>query len=322
MELELGHVKNDLKRWIDDYYLTPEVKDFSKNTLLVYNRIIDALFSYVSADNSLERMKDLDKSFFRRFIDYLEKISKNGKLSPKTKLLYVSILKSLFSHISAENTDKDGTFTFNTEFDGLVSKKSKSKKNIKYLTNDEVDRIISYLDANTRDSSHYSYIYALAIKLMMFSGLRASEVLNLTLNDFSVSDQENGEGEQDLYEIHLEETKSGDQQKTYIPIWRIEFELEYFHNLIGDNEFIFKAKNALDDEVIKRNNLYRAVNQILRKIGIKKKGLHLFRHTCAMRAYRKSGNILAVKQLLRHKDEKTTMIYADAEDQDAAELVR
>ena len=58
------------------------------------------------------------------------------------------------------------------------------------------------------------------------------------------------------------------------------------------------------------------------KAGVNKKGLHIYRHTCAMQLYRKSKDILVTKEKLRHSDIKTTMIYAQAEKSDVANAMR
>jgi integrase/recombinase XerD len=60
----------------------------------------------------------------------------------------------------------------------------------------------------------------------------------------------------------------------------------------------------------------------MQQLGLDKKGLHIYRHTCAMQLYRKSKDILVTKEKLRHSDIKTTMIYAHAELSDVAEAMR
>jgi len=60
----------------------------------------------------------------------------------------------------------------------------------------------------------------------------------------------------------------------------------------------------------------------MQSLNIRNRGLHIFRHTCAMQLYRKTGNLLVLKETLRHSDIKTTMIYAHAEKRDIAEAMR
>ena len=60
----------------------------------------------------------------------------------------------------------------------------------------------------------------------------------------------------------------------------------------------------------------------MEKLNIRGRGLHIFRHTCAMQLFRKTENLLVLKETLRHSDIKTTMIYAHAEKRDIANAMR
>ena len=146
------------------------------------------------------------------------------------------------------------------------------------------------------------------------------QVLNLCLEDIDISDLANNEGEKDFYEIYLKETKSNEEQVALIKIEHIEDELTYFKNINRDDEPIFKGKKSKN--IINRSNFYVSVNSIMKKLGIRSRGLHIFRHTCAMQLFRKTGNLLVLKETLRHSDIKTTMIYAHAEKRDIADAMR
>ena len=155
---------------------------------------------------------------------------------------------------------------------------------------------------------------------MLFGGLRISEVLNLKLYDITISDLTDDNGDRDIYEIHLKETKSGEEQTALVKITDISKELEFFRDAIKRDEYIFT--NPKNNNLIHRSNYYIGVKKIMQKAGLDKKGLHIYRHTCAMQLYRKSKDILVTKEKLRHSDIKTTMIYAKAEKNDIAKAMR
>lgn len=94
----------------------------------------------------------------------------------------------------------------------------------------------------------------------------------------------------------------------------------YFRDHIDNDTFIFTSQK--NESPIHRSNFYVGVKGIMFKAGINKKGLHIYRHTCAMQLYRKSRDILVTKEKLRHSDIKTTMIYAQAEKSDVANAMR
>ncbi|MCI0501931.1 MAG: tyrosine-type recombinase/integrase [Epsilonproteobacteria bacterium] len=317
MRLQLGNIQSDYQRWLKSYMRHLKYKESSKNTIEVYTRILTKLQLFIDAQNLAKMMQDMNKEFFLDFMEHSEEQSKNAHFSKKTKQLYVSVLKSFFTYISDNN---DEFYTYENEFKIAPSGVNKGKK-IKYLSDEEVYKIIDYLD-NMRQNrgSYYDFIYALGIKLMLFGGLRISEVLGMRLGDISVSDLRDENSVQDIYEIHLPVTKSAQEQTALIKIIDIEEELSYFSGNIGNDTLLFTSQK--NNSPIHRSNFYIGVKTIMEKAGINKKGLHIYRHTCAMQLYRKSRDILVTKEKLRHSDIKTTMIYAQAEKSDVAMAMR
>ncbi len=317
MVLEKGDILKDYKRWLKSYLRNAKHREVSKNSLLIYNRVFSKLEDFIKEQGDAEKMSDIDKEFILSFLEYFEDKSQVPQFSTKTKTLYISVLKSLFIYISDNNDD---FYTYEKEFKGILPKKANKSKKLNYLNDTDVTKLLEYLNSNLNENKHYSYIHALGIKLMLFAGLRVSEVLSLTLENIQISDLKNRDDENDFYEIHLLDTKSKEEQVALIQIKHIELEMLYFQALQEEDEFIFKAKNA--KIAINRSNFYVSITNIMKKLNIKKKGLHVFRHTCAMRLFRKTGNLLVLKETLRHSDIKTTMIYAHAEKRDIAEAMR
>ena len=317
MVLEKLGIEGDYSRWLKSYKRHLKYKEISQNTSILYMRILNALEIYLLTREYLCILSDLDKEVFLDFIEYQEEKSKHGVFSKKTKQLYVSVLKSFFVYISDNN---DSFYTFENEFKMPIKGANKSKK-VKYLSDMEVQTIIEYLDIQSQSrGSYYDYIYAFGIKLMLFAGLRISEVLNLKMQDFQLSQLLDMQGRQDMYEIHLAHTKAGEEQTALIKVLDIEKELQFFRDISSKECFIFlSSKNK---KPIHRSNFYISVKNIMQKAGLDKKGLHIYRHTCAMQLYRKSKDILVTKEKLRHSDIKTTMIYAKAEKNDIAKAMR
>ncbi|SHO80394.1 Integrase [hydrothermal vent metagenome] len=317
MKLEKSDINSDYARWLKSYKRDLRYKDVSKNTLILYNRILNALEEFIKNQNEITKLSEIDKEFFLDFIETQEENSKNGSFAKKTKQLYVSVLKSFFVYISDNN---DEFYTFENEFKMPIKGATKSKK-VKYLSDKEVEKIVNYLQDRVKSKGlYYDYIYSLGIKLMLFGGLRISEVLQLKLENISLSQLEDENGVQDMYEIELKETKSGEEQTALIKIIDIEDEIIFFKNIREKDEDIFISKK--NGNRIDRSNYYIGAKNIMKKAGVDKKGLHIYRHTCAMQLYRKSKDILVTKEKLRHSDIKTTMIYAKAEKSDIAKAMR
>ena len=204
MHLELGNIESDYARWLKSYMRHLRYKDSSKNTLESYGRILQMLAQFIASQNLAKKLSVINKEFFMDFLEDAEEKSKSGHFSKKTKQLYLSVLKSFFIYISDNN---DNFYTFENEFK-ISLKESKKVKKVKYLSDHEVYQIIDHLEYMCLNrGSYYDYIYALGIKCMLYGGLRISEVLSLRLSDFTRSGLTNDAGKQDIYEIHLKETK-------------------------------------------------------------------------------------------------------------------
>ncbi len=317
MVLEKGGILSDYNRWLKAYLRNSKHREVSKNSMLIYNRVLEKLQMYIQEQDEIETMKEIDKEFILSFLEYFEENAKTKSFSTKTKTLYISVLKSFFVYVSDNN---DEFYTYEKEFKGIMPKKAHKGKKVSYLSDDDAQTLLSYLSKELLTHKHYAYIYSLGIKLMLFAGLRISEVLNLKLENIKISDLTNSNGMKDFYEIHLEDTKSKEEQTALIKVEHIEKELFYFNNLGQKNDYFFKGKNGT--KRINRVNFYVSVNKIMEKLDIQNRGLHIFRHTCAMQLFRKTGNLLVLKETLRHSDIKTTMIYAHAEKRDIAEAMR
>lgn len=316
MQFMLGSVKNDYQRWLKSYMRHLKYRDLSLNTLEVYGRILFKLDTFIQEQKRIKQMDEINQHFFLDFIETCEERSKKGSFSKKTKQLYLCVLKSFFLYISDNN---DSFYTYENEFK-IGFKGVKQSKKVKYLSDDEVEMLLAYLeDMRLNKGGYYDFIYSLGVKLMLFGGLRISEVLPLRLKDITLCDLRDEDGNRDIYEIHLQKTKSGDSQTALIKVEDICEELAYFRAIYPPDVSLFQSTKGT---AIHRSNFYIGIKAIMAKVGIDKKGLHIFRHTCAMQLYRKSKDILVTKEKLRHADIKTTMIYAYAEKGDVARAMR
>lgn len=316
MKICTGKPTYDIDKWVSHYVKELHREELAPNTITLYSNLLGYFKKFVTLSN-IASIKEIDAPFILRFIEWME-----GRYAEKTKrehffytnttkMTYLVILRTFFDYIESKaELEADGTrFTFAYEFKEIAKKrgrKAKKKREIKHLTYDEVDRLISYLETEMEfRNRHYDYIYSLAIKLMLFGGLRVSEALSLRFSDLSIYRAKDGER---IIEMRLEDTKSGSEQ--YVPMKFSHIEKEYGYLLakeIGKDNYIVANKRF--DTPLDRSNLYAKANQIYLRAGIEKKGLHILRHTSAMMLLDKVGDITYVKELLRHSNINTTMVY-------------
>lgn len=143
------------------------------------------------------------------------------------------------------------------------------------------------------------------LELFYSTGIRLSELINLTLNDLK-----NKEG--------LIKVKGKGRKERFVPVG--EKAISVIKEYLATRKNLIKSANKKDGENFlfvteKGQKLYpQAVGRIVRKyIGtvseIEKKSPHVLRHTFATHMLNHGADIRAVKELLGHESLSTTQVY-------------
>ena len=310
MKLQTDNFINDLERWARAYKNQIKALSYSLNTIELYSRAIDQFIEYSLQHQDEITMRDVKSIYITSFLSYLEdearlkgKKIKNGLyLSKSTKTTYLKAIKGFFTFISDNNND---LYTYDRYFKNIkVADSSKSEEKIIYLTEEEIGRLLNVLEReNSKKGTYGTYRNSLLIKLLLYAGLRISEALQLKIDNFR-------EGEDaKIYKIDIY-GKGGKNQAAFIFKNHIEEELEYFKNILENSDLIMKTKNG---NIWNRSNAFEVVNNLYIKAQIyNKSGLHLLRHTLAMRLTQRDVNPIIIMKILRHSNIATTTIYAKA----------
>lgn len=141
------------------------------------------------------------------------------------------------------------------------------------------------------------------VKTLFFGCLRSSELCRLDDNDLNL----------EARTIRLRETKGHRDDFAYINAECVEILKSYLkirpQIKIGDRMPLFYTDNL---NLWAKNDIHRMFLYYKKKAGIKKPGaVHIFsRHTPATILVARGCDIRIVKELLRHKDIRTTLRYA------------
>ena len=328
MQLQTNNIIADLERWHKHYQKTLFREELAKNTISLYNTTINKFIVFIEDNHNTKNITDINSSIIIDFIDelefkYYEKTNK--RYSANTKGLYFIALKSFFEHIELQSDMiNDTQFTFNIKKEAFKKRGRKAKKNtaFKHLTDAEITQITSYFEIKLLNKpKHYDYIYYLAFKIMLYGGLRVSEVLNLKLDNIIIKTNEDNI---QIAELVLETTKSGEEQYVPIKLEHIQEELLYIKHKVdslGLNDNVYIISNPSFSSKMKRNNLWRKFAFIYKQLDINKQGLHIIRHTSAMRLLKKTNDISLVQKLLRHSNIATTGIYAKRHHSDLEKVI-
>ncbi|GAA9429282.1 tyrosine recombinase XerH [Helicobacter pylori] len=248
---------------------------------------------------SLKSLKSIDEVLLAEFLSVY-----TGGLSLATKKNYRIALLGLFSYIDKQNQDEnEKSYIYNITLKNISgSNQSAGNKLPTHLNNEELEKFLEGID-KIEMSAKVRARNRLLIKIIVFTGMRSNEALQLKIKDFTL---ENGcytiliKGKGDKYRavmlkaFHIE---------SLLKEWLIERELYPVKN---DLLFCNQKGSALTQAY-----LYRQVERIINFAGLRreKNGAHMLRHSFATLLYQKRHDLILVQEALGHASLNTSRIY-------------
>jgi len=286
-----GKLLKDFQNWRNSFFNYCDSKQLSLNTKRNYEKALEQFEEFLRGYDDEISFKQINKPLLELYLVYLQK-----RYSPSTISVYFTILKSFFLYISEENEDQQD---FMRMFRKLRIKKH--KKIPPSLTREEVDRLIEYTASMARADKNRIHVRdALAIKLLSLTGMRASSLLNLKFKDFTLR-KYNGK---DIYEILIVQ-KGNKENRVYVEAGKIKWEIDALKSYSKEkNGYVFLSSTG---KLLNRINLYHRIAYLFDKIGIKKRGVHIFRHTFVKLKREEGVDLSIIKTLLGHSSVTTTI---------------
>ena len=306
---------DEMANYRDSFISYNKIADKSINTINTYRNCLDGFVEFCYENNDIISFNNLSQKHITDYFIWLDDLyrkkqhkksfNRTKSISSSTKISYLTILKIFFKYITNNN---DKLIDLEKILDGYKIAKKKVNKFENFMKEGERDKILDYIENKLVKKPEYrynkNYRDSLLIKLMLKSGLRISEALNLKFCDF----QESDDGE--FYDINIL-AKGGEYQTAYIAKSYIKADFERLLSINLPENYIFTS--GCSDKPISRQNVYSLLARIYRKCGIvNKRGCHILRHSFAMNMVEKNTNLGVIQKALRHKKIQTTMIYADA----------
>jgi integrase/recombinase XerD len=239
-------------------------------------------------------------------------LAHNGRVNAITQESVDSFLSKFNSRNQTQNFKKNAIHKFLTfllargQIKTLMNTKMKNVTvgEPEFLTPAEQDKLFMILQSKPKFKRDYTLL-----SVMIFTGMRVSEVLNLKLSDvrddfLMIKDSKTGPGK-----VYMRERLA--------PI--LSSYLEPIKDKLGKNDFIFQSnqKSRLTERMVQLQ-----LKKYLRMAGIQKDlSPHSLRHTFAARLIKTAGNLGILQKALRHKHIQSTMRYAHIAEEEVIEAI-
>ena len=301
-----------LDKWIKNYLNEKKTLNLSNNTLMNYKRVLDSFYQFFALKNEEEAINsiyEIDRDFI------LEYLNSKGNIAVNTKNLHITVIKSLLSYISENNGDN---IDLTKKLKGLNAKNVKSES--ESLSESESAVLEKYLLDEKYKKNFLNVRNRLLVKLLYYTGIRASELLAIKLEDIFLLVEEG------VYKINIF-GKGSKYRYIYIPVALISYELDFLQEHFLENAVLHKNNLqkhiALTQKgrVMHRAELYIMLDKLYSRLYIKKRGIHILRHTFGKRMVKKNVNLSTIKELMGHENIQTTMIYARSDEKSMIEAI-
>ncbi|WP_418185607.1 tyrosine-type recombinase/integrase [Aliarcobacter vitoriensis] len=275
--------------------LVKEARNIGLSGINTYFNPLLKLYNYTNS-LGLASMKEIDEELLSDFL-----ASQTSSLSDASKKNHRIALLSLFSYIDKQNENEDGSsYLFKIELKnwGGLSGKSGTKLP-SFMNKDEIDKFLEAID-NFEFTDNTAYRNRLILKIIIYTGVRVSEVLNLKIKDLFKED--------DVYMLQIR-GKGNKPRVVMIKKYIIENDLQNWLNMrVCQNDLLVCNQKG---ERLTQAYISRVVENILISAGIRKEknGAHMLRHSFATLLYSKHHDLILVQEALGHADINTSRIY-------------
>lgn len=274
---------------IKEFLETLEVqKQYSLHTLEAYGRDIHEFTDFLTQE-AISSYEEVDYLIIRNFLGKLY----DESLQSSTIARKLSSLRSFYDYLLKHQHVKDNPFV-------LAKAPKLEKKNPDFLFYEEIDDLLEHID----ESTDLGLRNRAMIELMYASGLRASEVVGMKLEDI------------DRSRMVISILGKGKKER-YVPFHDLALEClnryldearpSLMVNAKEKHHFVFVNKNG---NPLTTRGLRDILDRMALKAGIGRRlHPHTIRHTFATHLLDQGAELRFVQEMLGHSNLSTTQIY-------------
>lgn len=263
-------------------------KNYSTNTIYAYKHDLEDFLNYLDKIH----IKDLNQATIASLQDYMASIN----VSNSTYNRKITSIKGYYCYQLKRNNN----IKINIED---IEHVKKEKIYPHTLRKDEIREIIKCIDNNVigiRDKSIIMFLY--------ISGLRVSELINLTFTDIN------------FQEGYIRCIGKGNKEKIIVVGDLLNISLSNY--LKNSRNIILRGIKCNyiycneDGEKLSRQTINNLIKKYAKKANIKRNvSPHTFRHCFATHMMENGADIRSVQEMLGHSDISTTQIYTNITNQ-------
>lgn len=177
---------------------------------------------------------------------------------------------------------------------GEIPLPNRGKPHVVTLTNDEIERLTTHIDANTFSGARLRAL----IELLLATGLRISEALSLNRDVFDAG----------LNEVEI--IGKGNKPRVVFFSRRAHFWIRHYMNKRFDDNAALFVTTGIPARRLSRSDISRFFVHLRCRAGIEKKVTpHILRHTFCTNLLNNGADITFIRDLAGHEDIQTTAKY-------------
>lgn len=279
----------DLQEGKEEFIADCKIRNLAKATIGIYEEDFDYFIKFVNANYpQMDIEKELTKDVVNKYImEMKEKELKTSTINIRLRsircVLYYFMKNGYISQFKIEQT--------------------KEEKGIPQLyTKEEIKKLLK--KPNLKKCTFAEYRTWVIINFFVATGVRRRSLINIKIGDLDF--------ENDIIYIRVTKNRS----TLIIPMGSAlkKVLLEYLKYRNGEeNDYLFCN---LEGEQLTKDAINNIIKKYNTKRGVKKTGVHLFRHFFAKEYIQNGGNVFKLKKLLGHSSLEQTQIYVDLFGQD------
>jgi site-specific recombinase XerD len=274
-----------------------QAEGYSRGTIDAYrNDLVRGFFVFLN-ERGISEPESVTTDDIREYSYFLVLHKHNSNFTRKRKLASIKTFFKYLVEIDAIKVNPADT---------IRSPRLPDRKPA-YLTEVECYRLMRAVTGNGKNGCKEQD--TAMILLFLHTGIRVSELINLTIEDINLEAAK-----------VIVTRKGGKEQYLHLNSEIVEALSKYLSVRQSQSNRLFSSASG---QKLNRSSLYNKIRRYLSEAGIKKskRGPHILRHTFCTRLHQKGVDPLVLKELAGHRSLNTTMKYVSIENAEQTEAI-